>query len=92
MKMNLLLATAAFILLSTTQLVGAAEAPKAEAVQKPAVTNNQGHLFMKVPKAEHEKMFPHGHKLINGKECIFDREIDAYFCQYWDKYDGYAPK
>ena len=92
MKMNFLLITAAFILLSTAQLVGAADMPKAEAAQKPSVTHSQSNLFMKIPRAEHEKMFPNGHKKIAGKECIFDREIDAYFCQYWDKYDGYAPK
>ncbi len=86
MKMNLLLA-ATFIFLSTAQLVGAAETPK-----KATVTNNQAHLFMKMSRADHEKMFPKGHKMIDGKECIFDKEIDAYFCQYWKKYDGYAPK
>jgi len=92
MKMNLFLAATVFILLSTAPLVGAAEATKAEPVQKQAVTNNHQHLFMKMSRAEHEKLFPKGHKKIAGKECIFDREIDAYFCQYWDKYDGYAPK
>ncbi len=87
MKMNLLLVAGAFLFLSTAMLTGCTQK-----TSQPAVTNNQGNLFMKIPRAEHEKMFPKGHKHINGKECIFDREIDAYFCQYWDKYDGYAPR
>jgi hypothetical protein len=88
MKMNLLITAGAFIFLSTALLTGCTQK-----TSQPALDNAQASsLFMKVPKAEHEKMFPQGHKQINGKECIFDREIDAYFCQYWDKYDGYAPK
>ncbi len=87
MRKNLLLAAGAVLFLSTAMITG-----YTQAASQPAVTTNQGNLFKKIPRAEHEKMFPNGHKEMKGKECIFDKEIDAYFCQYWDKYDGYAPK
>jgi len=87
MKMNLLLAAGAVIFLSTAMLTGCTQK-----TGQPAVTADQHNIFMKIPRAEHEKMFPNGHKKTDGRECIFDKEIDAYFCQYWDKYDGYAPK
>jgi len=87
MKMNLLLVAGTVIFLATAMLTGCTQK-----TGQPAVTADQHNIFMKIPRAEHEKMFPNGHKKIDGRECIFDKEIDAYFCQYWDKYDGYAPK
>ncbi len=87
MKMKLLLAAGAFIFLSTAMLTGCTQK-----ANQPATTENLKHLhlFKMVSKAEHEKMFPNGHK--DGRECYFDKEIGAYFCQYWSKYEGYAPK
>ena len=87
MKMNLLLTTAAFIFLSTAMLTGCTQK-----TSQPATTENPHHskLFMKVSKAKFEKMFPNGY--IKGKECYYDKEIGAYFCEYWSKYEGYAPK
>jgi hypothetical protein len=46
-------------------------------------------LYLKMSSIEHQKKFPKGHKEIDGKSCIYDRETDSYFCQYWKEYDGY---
>jgi hypothetical protein len=64
----------------------------AETGNQTAKEVDQSKLYMKVPGAEHKKMFPKGHKDVAGKECIFDRETDSYFCQYYDQYDGYINK
>ena len=89
MKMNLLLVAGAAIFLSTAMLSGCTQ--KTSQATATATNNPQHyHLFKMVPKAEHEKMFPNGHK--DGRECYFDKELNAYFCQYWSKYEGYAPK
>jgi opacity protein-like surface antigen len=57
--------------------------------ESPAVESN---MYMRMSSAEHQKKFPHGHKKIKGKQCIYDRETDSYFCQYWKQYDGYINK
>jgi len=87
MKMNLLLVAGAVIFLSTAMLTGCTQK-----TSQPTATNAKQHyhLFRMIPKAEHEKLFPNGHK--DGRECYFDKEKNAYFCEYWSKYEGYAPR
>jgi hypothetical protein len=41
--------------------------------------------YSAVPKAEHERRFPHGHKQIpgsNGENCVYNEKTETYFCQF----------
>ena len=48
-------------------------------------------MYKMVPKAKHEKRFPHGHLKKSGndpdKHCYYDEGTAAYFCQHWDPWD-----
>ena len=48
-------------------------------------------MYKKVPAAEHEKRFPHGHQKKTGddenKHCYGVEGTPGYFCQYWDDWD-----
>jgi len=47
-------------------------------------------VYKMVPKAEHEKRFPHGHKMKAGdenKHCYYNEGTKAYFCQHWGDYE-----
>jgi hypothetical protein len=41
--------------------------------------------YTEVPKAEHERRFPHGHKQVpgpGGEKCVYNERTEAYFCQF----------
>ena len=80
---GLILISAVFLMLTVSGNVWA------ETGNKTAKEVDQSSLYMRIPSAEHKKMFPHGHKKIEGKQCIFDKETDSFFCQYYKQYDGY---
>jgi len=83
-RLTMLLAGTLF-LMGSMAAVGTAYAE----TDKPVVESN---MYMRMSSAEHKKLFPHGHKKSKGKECVYDRETDSYFCQYWKQYDGYLNK
>jgi hypothetical protein len=85
MKRFAMMLAAALFMVTTSVAIGTAYAE----TDKPVVESN---MYMRMSGAEHQKKFPHGHKKIKGKECIYDRETDSYFCQYWKQYDGYINK
>lgn len=87
MKRNGLILMSAVFLLMAVSVNGWAETGN-----KTAKEVDQSSLYMKIPSAEHKKMFPKGHEKAPGKACIFDRETDSFFCQYYDQYDGYINK
>lgn len=87
MKLSgLLLVSAVFLMLAMSGNI------LAETGNNTAKEIDQSSLYMRMPSAEHKKMFPKGHKKIDGKQCIFDRETDSFFCQYYQQYDGYINK
>ena len=48
-------------------------------------------LYKRVPKAEHEKRFPNGHQKTKddeNKHCYYEEGTAAYFCQYWEDWEG----
>lgn len=52
--------------------------------------NRQGtDWYAAVPKVEHERRFPHGHKHIpgpNGENCVYNEKTQTYFCQFdWEE-------
>ena len=41
--------------------------------------------YSEVPKAEHERRFPQGHKPLvgpNGENCVYDEKTETYLCQF----------
>lgn len=41
--------------------------------------------YAEVPKAEHERRFPQGHKQLpgsDGEKCVYNEKTKAYFCQF----------
>jgi hypothetical protein len=41
--------------------------------------------YSEVPKAEHDRRFPHGHKQIpgpKGENCVYNEATNTYFCQF----------
>ena len=41
--------------------------------------------YSEVPKAEHERRFPHGHEQIpgpGGENCVYDEKREIYLCQF----------
>ncbi len=81
-RLTMILATALFVIPMTVAM-NTAYAEK----ENPKMINDG--LYLRMPAAEHQKKFPEGHKKIKGKSCVYDRETDSYFCQYWKEYDGY---
>ena len=86
MKKKLLIALSVLMLMSIVFASGCSQNAK-----------NMGYdyyaddLYKMVPKAEHEKRFPHGHQNKSGddadRKCYYEKGTAAYFCQYWDEWD-----
>ena len=41
--------------------------------------------YSEVPKAKHERRFPHGHKNVpesEGENCVYNEKTESYFCQF----------
>ena len=40
--------------------------------------------YLEVPKAKHEKQFPHGHGTAppEGENCYFNKATNSYFCEF----------
>lgn len=86
MKKKLLIASSILMLIPIVLAFGCSQSSK-----------NVGHdyysegFYKKIPKAEHEKRFPHGHQNKSGddagRQCYYEKGTAAYFCQYWDEWD-----
>lgn len=54
-----------------------------KAAEKPAAGAEKAPEVKKIPKTEHEKLYPKGHgEPIPGKRCYYDEKEGAFFCGY----------
>ena len=85
MKRKLFLTSSMLMLMALVLASGCAQQTKVAGIDYYAED-----VYKMVPRAEHEKRFPHGHVKKAGdenKHCYYNKGTDAYFCQFWGDWD-----
>lgn len=85
MKRKLLITSSMLMLMALVLASGCAQQTKTVGIDYYAED-----VYKMVPRAEHEKRFPHGHMKKAGdenKRCYYNEGTAAYFCQYWGDWD-----